>query len=325
LIPLAETLQTQLSQYFAFQAYTVKPLAGDGSDRSYYRITNADKKTHVLMVLQGPDRESLREGNYDWLRIAKILGSENIRIPDIYRTFSQDGAILHEDLGDLTLEAFIATLKTPDEIKKTYDSAVDLWSKMIQIQSPGPWQNRSFNRDKYLFELFFLKAHLLQPENLLKKQEFVILEKEFEKLSSKIGSSTGVFTHRDFHSRNLMVKDAEVIMIDFQDAMMGPASYDLVSLCFDPYVPLPSAQRLEIFSRGLQAGSVNELDWPLVLLQRLLKAIGSFGYLTLSKKKGNYLKYVSPTIASLKELSDHFSAYPFIQKELLYRLEERYS
>lgn len=325
MIPISETLQTQLSEYFQYQAYSVKPLAGDGSDRCYYRITDADKQTHVLMMLQGADRESLREGSYDWVRIAKILGSENIRTPDIYQIFSQDGAILHEDLGDLTLEAYIASLAAPTEIKQTYDRVVDLWSNMIQIQSPGPWQNRSFNRDKYLFELSFLKTHLLQPESLIKSQEFVVLEKEFEKLSSKIGSPKGVFTHRDFHSRNLMVKNAEVILIDYQDAMMGPASYDLVSLCFDPYVPLPSAQRLEIFSRGLQVGSVSELDWPLVLLQRLLKAIGSFGYLTLSKKKGNYLKYVSPAIASLKELSDHFSAFPFIQKELLYRLEERYS
>jgi aminoglycoside/choline kinase family phosphotransferase len=132
--------------------------------------------------------------------------------------------------------------------------------------------------------------------------------------------------HRDFHSLNVMVKNGTLAVIDFQDARIGPSAYDLVSLCFDSYVPFNNEQRMELMQNGIKhigkklgAEMQKEVEahWKPMLLQRQLKAIGSFGYLTMVKKRGDYLKYVRPALATLANDLVFDQRWAFLSKDLL--------
>jgi aminoglycoside/choline kinase family phosphotransferase len=131
---------------------------------------------------------------------------------------------------------------------------------------------------------------------------------EVDALAEYLASFSHYFTHRDFHSRNIMVKDEQLALIDFQDARLGASSYDLVSLVFDNYVGFNLTTRTELLAQGLaslelvltrEETHALHASYPAMILQRQLKAIGTYGFLTLNKKRGNYLRYVAPAVESL--------------------------
>src|SRR5690606_9990932 len=150
-----------------------------------------------------------------------------------------------------------------------------------------------------------------------------------KRLAAELAANSLYFVHRDFHSRNVMVQNGHLAVIDFQDARLGPAAYDLVSLCFDSYVPFGAGLRREMLDAGLtllresgltQAADDAERLWRPVLLQRQLKAVGSFGFLTLDKQRGDYLKYVGPALKTLLEQDLADARWPFISGDLLVRM-----
>ena len=126
-----------------------------------------------------------------------------------------------------------------------------------------------------------------------------------------------------------MIHENNVAVIDFQDARLGPASYDLVSLVFDSYVPLAPSVRLELLEQGFEiiaelAGKEASVrarsEWRPMLLQRQLKAIGSFGYLTVDKHKGDYIKNVAPALQTLFDADVQDARWPFLSGKLLHIL-----
>ena len=149
-------------------------------------------------------------------------------------------------------------------------------------------------------------------------------------LSKFLANRPQYFVHRDFHSKNIMLKESKLIVIDFQDARLGPCSYDLVSLCYDPYVPLNVSQRQVLFesaesyfSNHLSSEIADEvaITQKAVMLQRLLKALGSFAYLTCELKRGDYLKYCSTAIECLKDTYDH--RWPYLTGRLIEKLNTK--
>ncbi|MCX6117929.1 MAG: phosphotransferase, partial [Proteobacteria bacterium] len=165
----------------------------------------------------------------------------------------------------------------------------------------------------------------------LKGEEKIKFSNDVRSLSKFLSSGSRYFVHRDFHSRNVMVADSKIAVIDFQDARLGPVSYDLVSLCFDSYVPFSKDQRRSLIDRGIEAfegkfgvqiADECKSQWRPMLLQRQLKAIGSFGYLTVDKHKGDYLKNVAPALETLDPNLVFDSRWPFLSGKLLEILEE---
>jgi aminoglycoside/choline kinase family phosphotransferase len=161
----------------------------------------------------------------------------------------------------------------------------------------------AFDTEKLLWELNFFKQHTLLSYfkiNLSGEAE-KILNRFFLTLAQFLSSQPRYFTHRDYHSRNLIVQDEKIRVIDFQDARMGPCQYDLVSLVHDAYVTLPAdvetrliaefrhehKQRAKNFS---DAQFDKTLDW--MRLQRSLKAAGTFGYMAVERKNPNYLPHL---------------------------------
>ena len=321
----------------------IKWLAGDGSDRRYFRINLLDdpNKTFVLMVLGNADALALKKNQYDWIEIGKLLTDQTICVPQTLRILKEFPAIIIEDYGNTMLETRVNELlkeKNFSSIKDLYHDCFGIVSKMLKIttnefSSKYIWSTRSFDVEKLTWELnFFLEKYVFNVSNLtIDKNEMAQCKIEIKKISEFLAPYSKYFVHRDLHSRNLMCAQRCLALIDFQDARLGPASYDLISLIFDSYVPFNASFRnelLEIALITLRDNGLKELcteieaTWKPMLLQRQLKAIGSFGYLTIDKKKGDYLKYVCPALKTLENQNIADERWPFLSSVLLRKIRD---
>ncbi len=307
-------------------------LPTDGSDRQYFRILSKDKR-HSLILMQlyaDLDRRLLSQENYPWVHVTKSL-SPFVRTPHVRAVLKEEGAILIEDFGDSPLKARVLQCLEKNasaEISSMYHKALEVLVRFLELRKAKdqPWAKVVFTRKKFFLELIFFKEKFLErclsPGLSFADQRLFI--KEALDLCEYIASRERFFCHRDFHSNNLMViEGGEIGVLDFQDARLGPLAYDLVSLCFDSYVPFSLDYRLKLCQEGLtllqdnlSAKEQHELleSWPACLLQRQLKAIGSFGFLTLDKKKGDYLKNTKPALSCLSALET--KRWPFLSKTL---------
>jgi N-acetylmuramate 1-kinase len=295
---------------------SVEWLAGDGSDRCYYRIHDGTEKTKVLMQLSSTDAQALAQNRYDWLDISSILLAHGIATPIAFHVIKDHAAIVIEDYGDVMLETKIKNLSF-DEMSPLYHKAMDINAKMLLIDHDGPWKNKSFDADKYRWELRFFYKHYLQLALgiRLDSQDLSKFLYEVDSLADYLAGFSRYFCHRDFHSRNIMMTPTDdIALIDFQDARYGSCYYDLVSLVFDNYVDLTFKERQQLLELGVSKIHSalklehDHLHLETIMLQRQLKAIGTYGYLTLTKKRGDYLKYVPIALATLPELNE----WPFL-------------
>ncbi|SME90880.1 aminoglycoside phosphotransferase family protein [Pseudobacteriovorax antillogorgiicola] len=317
---------------------TIDWLAGDGSDRCYYRLFSPEiPSSLVLMQLSGQDAEALRENGYEWIQIGDILSQYQIFVPKTVRTMPDFAAIIIEDYGDIMMESVAQQALSEgssDEVLELYRSSFYILKKFLKISGEpnAPWCKRKFDSERFQWELNFFRKEFLEPVAgiHLNHEDLKIFEEESMRLSDHISSSSDYFVHRDFHSRNIMVHDNTLAVIDFQDARYGPAAYDLVSLCFDSYVPLPNETRHFLLEEGIQILSDGDpalqdtlkKQWSATLLQRQIKAIGSFGYLSMKKNRGNYLKYVKPALNTLSSDLVYDERWPMLSASLLARIEQ---
>lgn len=311
-------------------------LAGDGSDRSYYRIKGPKQQTWVLMDLPENDQKKLLSGTYEWIEIGNILTQNQIFVPKLFQALPDLGFLVIEDYGDTMIETRLLSSLAKDDISTAtsiYNSCFEVLVKFLKIKSPdrAVWKTRRFDLEKYQWELDFFLKKFFEPlvETSLDFQQKAALEKDFLKLSGFLASQPLYFVHRDFHSRNIMWKDHNYAIIDFQDARLGTICYDLISLTFDPYIPLSKELRTKLLETGIKEistelpGARRQLEeiWQAVFIQRQLKAIGSYGYLTIDKNKGDYLKYVRPAIESLVSHVNKDDRWPFLSGNFLSILE----
>lgn len=315
------------------ETLSVHWLAGDGSDRCYYRIYDiSTDKSFVLMQLSGRDAEALLGNDYEWITMAQILEKNGIFIPKVIATLPDYAAIIIEDYGDLMLESY--AIKYQNEILSSivsdrYEIALKIYCKFLKIpkNENEVWCKRAFDFDRLKWELNFFKEKYLNTILGLNfsKSENKQFNDDIITLSNYLSELPQYFVHRDYHSRNLMVNKDFMAVLDFQDARLGPASYDLVSLIFDSYVPFPIEQRLSLLDNAFnlvekkvsKEVSLEIKDsWKATLLQRQLKALGSFGYLTTEKNRGDYLKYCLPAIKTLIESDVKDSRWNFLSQTI---------
>jgi aminoglycoside/choline kinase family phosphotransferase len=311
---------------------SIEWLAGDGSDRCYYRVTSKGNPSYVLMQLSENDAKNLRIGGYDWVHVAKLLDDRGIFVPKVVTLMPDFAALIIQDYGDVMLESEVTALAAAgkrQEILDIYGQSIEVLASLLKIpfKSEEVWCQRKFDAERYVWEMKFFLANyinLVAPDLMSAKDIDTFLE-ETDRLAAFLDGFSKWFVHRDFHSRNVMIKDGQLAIIDFQDARIGPAAYDLISLCFDAYVPLTTDARWEIFQLGKRVFAKTlgnkvaeeiEQQWKAVLLQRQIKAIGSFGYLTLNKKRGNYLKYVAPAVSALVDQKVFDARWPFLSSVL---------
>ena len=286
----------------------VVPLTGDASDRRYFRVLLKDASPIVLAMHAGP----IDFGAMPFVSIARLLAAVPLPVPRILHHSNELGVLALEDLGDVTLQAHLGAA-TPAEHAALYRQAVTLIVRMQQraedLRSDDyPPYRIAFDVEKLGWELeFFVKHYLLAYRGAkLSEPDRTRLREEWSAIVEELAAEPRVLCHRDYHSRNLMLHHGQLYMIDFQDARMGPDTYDLVSLLRDSYVDLTPQQVDELiaFFMALKGITGQEAEFrrrfDLMALQRNLKALGTFGYMTTSRNNTVYIQYIPRTLAYVK-------------------------
>ncbi len=333
---IAPPTPNQIALALNTQSVTICWLAGDGSDRSYYRVLDAENNSFVLMQLSGDDAASLNEGKYEWITIQKLLACHNIKTPALVKACPEFNAIIIEDYGNTMLESSLRNLHGDfGAQEQLFFQAFDIIHQMLCLPMDlnSVWTSRAFDEERLYWELDFFKKHLIENtlQISLSPSQQIAFKEDAKRLSKILAPDSKYFCHRDFHSRNLMVtSEKKLAVIDFQDARLGSPNYDLVSLCFDSYVDLSQKQRTHLMNSAIKklarknSGDFDfsQRSWKPCLLQRQLKALGSFGYLTNVKNKPQFLNYLTPALNTIGEGYCEDARFPFLSGELLNIIEQ---
>lgn len=294
----------------------VVPLTGDASDRRYFRILIADSPSIVLSLHSAPFTfETL-----PFVNVARLLARMPVPIPAVLGHADELGVLALEDLGDVTLQAHLGAA-TPAEHAALYRQSVALIATLqrrgAELASPDylPY-GIAFDVEKLTWEMDFFIKHFLEAYRgvVLSAEQRAALRTELGRLVETLASEHRVLCHRDYHSRNLMLHDGKLFIIDFQDARMGPDTYDLVSLLRDSYVDLAEHTVDELIAYFLAVkGETAHAEafrhrFDLMALQRNLKALGTFGYQTTARRNPVYIQYIPRTLryvrTNLEELDE---------------------
>ncbi|MGE3509723.1 MAG: aminoglycoside phosphotransferase family protein [Vicinamibacterales bacterium] len=287
----------------ADQVSAVIALTGDASDRKYFRVLLNDSRTIVLALHVEP----ITFQTLPFANVCALLQRMPLPVPGILGHADALGIVALEDLGDVTLQAHLGAA-TPTEHAALYREAVAL---IEQLQRRGadlaserylPY-TLAFDVDKLTWELRFFVKHFLEGYRgaVLSPAEREALDEEWAAITRELAAEPQVLCHRDYHSRNLMVHGGRLHIIDFQDARLGPDTYDLVSLLRDSYVDLPDAQVEDLIAYFLALKKCTDAPefrrrFDVMALQRNLKALGTFGFQTISRRNPVYLQYVPRTL-----------------------------
>lgn len=282
----------------------VVPLTGDASDRRYFRILTPEAPSIVLSLHGGP----FAYATLPFVNVARLLAQMPVPIPEILGQAEDLGVLALEDLGDVTLQAHLGAA-TPAEHAALYRQSVAL---IATLQRRGAELESSdylpygiaFDAEKLTWEMDFFVKHFLEAYRgvVLSPSARDALRDEFAALVDTLASEPRVLCHRDYHSRNLMLHNSKLFIIDFQDARMGPDTYDMVSLLRDSYVDLPESNVDELIAYFLAIkGTTEQADeyrrrFDLMALQRNLKALGTFGFQTTARRNPVYIQYIPRTL-----------------------------
>jgi aminoglycoside/choline kinase family phosphotransferase len=310
---VTDTVAARLEQYLAEKQLApavtkVLPLTGDASDRRYYRALLRSGDSLVLAVHAGPiDYETL-----PFVAVWRLMRAVPLPVPELLHHSNALGVIAQQDLGDVTLQAHLGAA-TPDEHAALYRQAVSLLAVLQQrgaelASDDYPPYRIAFDTDKLAWELEFFYKYFVRQYRGLSPSVAVqqALSQEWSAIVEELASERRVLCHRDYHSRNLMLHAGSLFIIDFQDARMGPDTYDLVSLLRDSYVDLTSTQVEELIAYfvALTHGPAVAADaeaefrrrFDVMALQRNLKALGTFGYQTVTRGNPVYIQYIPRTL-----------------------------
>jgi len=287
----------------------IERLTGDASTRKYYRVHCSDNS--FVVCLDNPTE--LNKNSF--VLIQRFLNDNGIRVPKIFDRNVEKGYLLEEDLGDETLLKILGIINNEEQEYEIYKVIIDELLKMHKLDREKLNETiiteQSFDKKKLNDEIeFTLKYFLGKFLNNQDESIFKDIQNSFKKVNEEISKMPMVFTHRDFHSRNVMVKDGEYIVIDFQDARLGIPQYDLVSLLEDCYYDLTESNREklkryyfdEMDMSSLGQGGYDQFCYyyDLMLLQRVFKAVGSFSYIYEHRKDYRYVKYIGFAMEKLR-------------------------
>ena len=288
-------------------------LHGDGSERTFYRV--ATQKESLIFIWSPPEDETFPNENDSYVHIGRHLFQKGVPVPKIYGYYRPEGLTLVEDLGSVHLQD--AVVSDARRLTALYGQAIDVLLKMQVRATEGLETRHCFDTSVYN------QQFILERELEYFRWSFLVgalgleidsnhVEQDFSLLASQAGEGDGklFFLHRDFQSRNLMLKGDHLYLIDFQGARLGPPQYDLAALLLDPYVQLPEAIQQELltaYSRAfgtLTDGSDDEFlqKYPYVALCRNLQVLAAFSFLTRIKGRSHFARYIVPAWNRLRQL-----------------------
>ncbi|MGD8512968.1 MAG: sugar phosphate nucleotidyltransferase [Deltaproteobacteria bacterium] len=306
-------------------------LKGDGSDRTWYRASLG--KSSVVVVDHGlpPEADPCEADSF--FAIGQHLRSKGIPVPRIYGYDRPSGMVALEDLGDLHLQTVVRRADDPEKVVLHYRAVLDILIKMGVEGAKGfdpacTYQTPSYDRE-FIIEReakYFVTAFLNGYKGL--EIGFEQLKQECE-LIAEIAIKTDYigFLHRDFQSRNIIVREEKHYVIDFQGGRLGPLQYDLASLLIDPYVELPQDVQDRLLSDYLtRLSELVPVDrgrflhaYQYCAINRNLQILGAFAFLSRQKGKKEFEPYIRPALRSLKQRLQNFE--PQVCKQLRHIVE----
>lgn len=293
-----ERLKQWAAQELSTRDIQVTPASEDASFRRYFRVTT---KAGSAIAMDAPPAH---EDCTIFVRVAQLFRAAGVNVPAILAAQPSEGFLLLTDFGSTTyLDALDA-----DNADVLYREAIDALIRIQRASRPGvlpPYDRAALERELHLFPQWYLERHL---GIALDARRRALLEPVFEAVLARNLAEARVFVHRDYHSRNLMVCTPNPGVLDFQDALFGPISYDLVSLFKDAYIVWPEERVLDWLVRYWQqaraaglpvradfAAFFDDFEWMGV--QRHLKVLGIFARLWHRDGKDRYLAEL-PTVLS---------------------------
>lgn len=323
---VAETVGKQTALGGTVRGLTA--LAGDASNRRYFRIelNGAEVRSVILMQLAEPEAFKQSEEavsgaahavtDLPFLNIHRHLAKAGLAVPTLYHYDQTAGLLYLEDFGDLTLSDVCGAAST-GELKARYVQAIDTLVRMqLKATSPADPQCLAFHRSfdvpllMWEFDHFLEYGIVARQGKPMCSEDYAVIREECEKISKILAEQPRVFVHRDYHSRNLMVDGARLGIIDFQDALMGPSTYDLASLLRDAYIALDESLIDDLIAHYLDRLEARRKVWTnreafrrlfdFTSLQRNLKAAGRFVYIDKVKGNPKFLADIPRTLGYVK-------------------------
>ena len=299
-------LQQWLSQTVQLKDYQLEPMAGDASFRRYFRVHQTGK-SHVVM-----DAPPLRENCTSFIAISNALRALNLRTPEIIQGDLSAGFLLLTDFGDRLLLKELNSMNA----ENLYSCALDALAILQNCRDVTGWTVPLFTADFMreelkLFKEWFLETHL---GLILSPQIQQMLTTCFDFLAESAVAQPQVFMHRDYHSANLMIlPNHDIGILDFQDAFIGPVTYDLVSLLRDCYIDWPEdlVTKLVLYYRDRLENKNNSSDeflrwFDLMGIQRHLKALLTFSRKFRRDGNATYLQHIPRTLNYILMVSERY-------------------
>jgi N-acetylmuramate 1-kinase len=298
----------------------------DASFRRYFRITLADRQ--LIVMDAPPDKENIEA----FIKVAELLSLSRVKVPTIYHQNRLEGFLVLEDFGTQSFLDKLNTTDTPELYTAALDNLFQLQTNTLITDSDLPWYDETLlQRELDIFEDWFIKQAwgMEIPASAWVSARNSLVNSALEQPVT--------FVHRDYHSRNLMIlPDNSLGIIDFQDAVIGPVTYDLVSILRDCYIAWPQQQVEKwviAYYKNLKKAGLMSCDlsvftrwFDLMGLQRHLKAIGIFARLYLRDSKSGYLRDIPRTLkyvlAAVQKYPEFKKFHDFLAKNILPKYPE---
>jgi hypothetical protein len=272
--------------------FFLAPASADASFRRYFRASFDDGQTRVVMDAP-PEREDIRP----WLHVQRLFHDADVHVPDVLASDLDQGFLLLSDLGSTTYLADLCDANADGHYRAAIDALIRIQLASHPNELPA-YDRALLKRELDLFPDWYLARHVCIE---LSDQQHTDLQAVFDKILAINLAEPSVYVHRDYHSRNLMVTEPNPGIVDFQDAVFGPITYDLVSLFKDAYISWEEERTLDWLARYWQAARQAGLpvradfgdfhrDYEWMGVQRHIKVLGIFARLYHRDGKDGYLK-----------------------------------
>jgi aminoglycoside/choline kinase family phosphotransferase len=288
----------------------IAPIERGGSDRKFYRIRSSPEQSIILV------KYSLeREENRYYVRNGQFLAKHGIRVPQIYFHDPAEGLIWIEDLGERDLFSY---RDEPWLVRRAfYESALDEIAKLHRLPEEACLQIKGelpaeFNAALYRWEQGYFFENCLGRYFKIDKAKLAALAElpALNGIAERLARFPRVLVHRDFQSQNIIIRNSQACLIDFQGMRPGLAEYDLASLLYDPYVDLDEDERGELIayyreiqmSHGIVVNGDFDMKLRFCAMQRLMQAVGAYGFLGLAKGHKTFLRHVPKALQSLRSI-----------------------
>lgn len=303
-----EQLHQWLGQVLNQAPYTITPASADASFRRYFRVS-LDDQTWIAMDAP-PPQEDCRP----FVHVAELMLKAGLNVPKIIAQDVDQGFLLLSDLGDVT---YLNALNADSASALYHDASHALIKLQLATENAvlPPYDEALLSRELHLFPDWYIARHLGVT---LDAGQQTLLKNTFDALNSNILAQTQVYVHRDYHSRNLMVCKDNPGILDFQDAVQGAITYDLVSLLKDAYISWDEEQVLDWVVRYWQSAKKAGLsvphdigdfyrDFEWMGVQRHIKVLGIFARLYYRDGKAGYLKDMPLVMDYLRRACGRYS------------------